>query len=529
MRFIVKSIARRWVVCGFLVWLAVAAALPLYAQTGDEGEGAATTSPELEALILEVALATKKAELAKQRGLLVDEVLGTPEIKALDGTATIEGDLAIEAAALAYEQLAEVGRKIAEDVCASANKSSVFVHSQTEINGILQYERVSAQLAMIDEQFQTWKTSLGKERIDDGLLTAFVTPVVVTQAISAAANIVSLFRTNVTINRSDITVEEASLVAAIAANTNCSIYYPASYPPNLLKMESVLLPQLQVIDTLSVELRNAIAEKAKNLTGTLRTKNKKLLQVTPNDTAWKTARGKARSLQEEINKLPFGSTEWDKKSKERLDYLRQVKEREAEIKKEKLYLDEKEKVDDAAAAKKGFDGTAARMEAAITAYDAMKTSLTTVAANGVAPLDVLLRAEKLFLAMTKLDATLCSAKCCQPQPTELKIGKETCYVKPTGYMLALKSVKTTGSEMTRRNLWTFGGVKILHQGGAIVDFLLYEPSGKIKKAGVYACRSEWRVMNHKKVNEPQKLPEFICSYDRESAAEAKDKSNAETK
>ena len=61
----------------------------------------------------------------------------------------------------------------------------------------------------------------------------------------------------------------------------------------------------------------------------------------------------------------------------------------------------------------------------------------------------------------------------------------------TPYLLAVEVLEAGGAEMTRRNLWTFKAAKLFYNGGAIVQFILYDKTGRVVKSGVKSGKTPW--------------------------------------
>jgi hypothetical protein len=208
--------------------------LQLQAQIAEEKKKlAAATQPDAPpSKDPQLDAAKRAADLAEQSKRLRD-ALPTPETKALEGKTTIDDKMAIESYTLAYESLAKIAHKIAVAVKAE-NPKKIFIHSEKDINYLLELRTFRAQIEVIRQAFKTATPPAPNLRslVVESVIGAGALAVT---AVKTLIDLIALFRTDTEIKSVEITLDDTALVASVAnqLGSGIKVYDPAILPLGL--------------------------------------------------------------------------------------------------------------------------------------------------------------------------------------------------------------------------------------------------------------------------------------------------------
>lgn len=391
----------------------------------DEKKLAQSDSPELAALKAQKAILEEQAAMAESRKKIVSATLAS-EVKPLEGTVKIDADNPVESQILAYKSLNSVAQRIADKVAAK-KPARVLIHADTDLSGLLGFQAFVRQLELIHTQLTGEKeaaeaTLIDARQVAQGKIVAIaapgllMAPLVIGAAIRSSIDLLSLFRTDVSLKYKDLTIGDLALVASVSGHLlekNIDIYYPSVMPPGMFSKDSDVLNRLKEMD----KAREALDGVHRNVTD-LKAELKQQIET----------------LNTEITTAAAANPPQDVTSKKALRDRKQTALNE-------------------------LAASDARLTAAATAWTAFQSALIKADENsGLNALTRLIRAEKL--------ATVAGAD---------------------SHLLLLKVAAAGGGHKTKRNLFYSG--KVFYGGGAIVEFILFEPSGKMAAAATLPAYS----------------------------------------
>ncbi len=239
--------------------------------------------PELDRLKREAEISKQRAEIAANKAKQVQSQLPS-QVKAPEGTTNVVGDHPIESQILAYDALNKLAESIAGRV-ASRNPAAVVIYSEAEINALVALQAFAAQLDLIATQLtaeiDNAKTAIANAKAavkpaHTAKLAAALelAPMVVGGALRSAADLLSIFRADVTLRYKDLTIGDIPLVAAVAGHLASrqqpvTVYHPALVPPGLSSADSAISGKLRELAGSRGEIEDQQQELAR-LDGTLK-------------------------------------------------------------------------------------------------------------------------------------------------------------------------------------------------------------------------------------------------------------------
>jgi hypothetical protein len=387
-------------------------------------------SPELARLKQKKALLDQQLGIAETQRKLVQELLPS-SIKAPEGAITLEGDHPIESHILAYKALGALADKIVKAIQAKVTNGKIVIHSEADINDLLGLQAFSAQIDLIDRELQneveSAKNALEPAKqieIPETALAASaapaLAPLIVGGAIRTAADLISLFQADVSFKYKDLTIGDRALVAAVAGKL------AAEGAVSKGEGSQGTVPKRTVyypsfVPPLLLDPNSQIGSKLQNL-------HRRRANI---DAVQKNIALLQHQLKQEIEQLT-DKIAADPNSKE----LPTFKQSRAD----------KQRSSDRLAV------VDARLSAVSANFTAFQNALLKMDDSGLNALTRILRAEKLSAAADG------------------------------AYFLLLKVTAAGGGSRTKRWLWT--RPKVFYSGGAIVEFVLFAPCGKIIASGV---------------------------------------------
>ncbi len=488
--------------------LLLLAAHALLAQTTTSSTGTSTTDPELQKLQTQQAIMDAKVGILQDQQKATIGMLPSSSVTPKQGSVTMTGDQPIQGRVIAYTAAGLLAKEIARIVCGAVptpgagvpastplaeedNRKKVVIYDSAEIASIVNYQAFVQQLNYINRQFNdnvkdtADKTITRAENETKRLappprgqaqaeaLPAVLIPGLVEGGLKSVIDIIGLFRTDTSISGKDFIPDDAALVAATAAELRvqgCVVYEPAVEPVAIFDPNSQLLSSLLSLreGVLGLQLRLAIAKT------TLQQQSDSLAAIL-----------QAQTALDALNKNIV--TENDAKKKKALEAQKKPAE-DAVQQAIQAWLAltgsaAKITASDALALKalkdkalKNLDPVSTALSNISTALDGLQTVLFKADDSGQAVMSKLLRAEKLYNAMTRPGAA----------------GKPRV---ANAYVLTEKMAALTGGVVTKQNFWV--PTRTFYNGGSIATYTLFAPSGEVLRSGTLTKRSN----NVKAVNE----------------------------
>jgi hypothetical protein len=378
--------------------------------TEAQAEDASTTSPEIQELQqkkqkaeLERDIAKAKEDAAKSNAAAAKAGLPTPETKALEGTISVDEKAALPSQILTYKTMWEIAKQAASDITTiKSNTDTLVVFSEKELGGVAAYKSALDQIGA----FQTRYNELNPPLVGAAAVPAFalLAPELVATLTKSVADVVALFRTNVEIKGTTVTVDDVAVVAELARGlrekkpTAKVIYPPLYYPLQFFK------------------------------DGVKKSKLIEKLGALYND--------RIRAV-EAIVAIEAKPPEQQKSEKDKIPSLKSLNEQVDKFTNALAVVDDK---------------------------------------TGLSALTILLKAEQLQLSLAQENTAI----------------------------VYIKTDAVGGSNKTTRNLFT--GTKLLHTGGLVVTFMLFDNDGAILYSKTYSCATEFTEFE----NEPE--PKLLKNF-----------------
>lgn len=434
-----------------LLLLALIPGLQLAAQDDDPAAPDAE-DPQLELLQDRNAILEERIKLAENQLKLLQAQFPGAEVEPLSGATTLEGEVPIESQVMAYRALAATAKEIADDVLAidGLGRGPIVIFDETELAAIVRYQAFLHQLALLEGEFDrlireaeslpSTAPELLRRRQAEPFAESFLLPALVTGILTSVADVAALFRTDVTLKTTALTIDDVALISEVASQLpTLDVYHPALYPPNLLELGSAdasgLEQMIQRLDRKSNDVTRDHLPKVKKLKAEL----DKLV-------------AEPSRLQSEIQQLKEKLK--TAKEPERAKIQKKIAENEQQL------PEAKEKAQKAKDELPRITALATALSQVQALYSALRTTLLAPGADGGADkLVLLLRAESL----------------------------RTLMAMPSTHTILLKILAAAGSTRATKNLFTGGSLS--HSGGAIVTYAVFDQGGKMVKSGVKGSRS----------------------------------------
>ena len=280
-------------------------------------------SPELARLKAKNTVLEQQAALAENRNKLISANFPS-DIQPLKGETKVAGDHPIEGEILAYKALIQLSADITDKIIAAiaVKPGRILIHCEADIGLLLGYQAFLAQMEVIrtriDDETEKAERLLSRpdfhpvahapEHLETPGIKGFVAldaggkaaagvagtalegvlggaPVALAgAAIRSAISLISLFRTDVSLNYSDLAIGDRALITAVSgrlAAAHVEVYDPALMPPHLMDTDSDITETLEdcnekcsrlegvrkKIEAKQSELKNKIEDLTKRIAG----------------------------------------------------------------------------------------------------------------------------------------------------------------------------------------------------------------------------------------------------------------------
>jgi hypothetical protein len=404
-------------------------------------------------LAAQQALADAKLKIQQDQQGMLTGALPSSTTAPQNGAVTVTGTNPFDSQRLAYTELSNLAAQVAEKV---TSPGPVLLYDQTEINSLVNYKSVLKLLGEVQAGVSTLHKAFNDNmdpeaqlllRVPQQTPTSVVksfapilAPGLVLGGLKTMSDLIGMFRTNTSIAFSTFTSDDAALIAAVAdklvSARKMEVYLPAVMPLDLADNTSAFATQLSTLQMELINIQNsAIVDQSKvqQISDALAT-----LMLADQTLQTNTDKTKTKGLAnaEESARVfalgllgVTGATHMDMPTailwkSQRDQFLRELGQ---------------------------FVTSVGNM---VASFGALQTSLTAVTNTGSATLASILRAEKLMRKATAAGATI----------------------------LLVKTSVLGGSVVTRVNLFTGG--HLLYTGGAIVNYTLFDATGKVTASGV---------------------------------------------
>jgi hypothetical protein len=465
-------------------------------------------SEELKKLKDEVEVLTekqKKAEaeqkIAEAKKAKFEAEFPKPSTTPLAGTTTVDAGVKIESEMLAYRAIETNADKVASEISDSSIKSLAIL-DQKQIKLLQDYTATRVQLGLMIKGYEGQiKTDQAQQNPNFRMAVAGIGPALAagSSMVGAFTDLLSMFRTNTTVNGMSFTVGESAFASEIfravrkpssGFASDIKLYYPLEYSPKPNGLEEY--PIIEKIEKLNdlrllagaltgqIDDAQAKKQKAEDKINELKEREKKIPEeltaaLDRLDTYEKInkkypsaeALEKVIDANKEIGHLKIEQKEIATKIQEETG---KVQGAENTLKKLYGYLDCDPASDDFINC---GEQIAAYLKALNAQVDKFYTAITTVSGEGVNPIGSFLQAEELKSALGCDDKSpLCGGS----------------------YILAIHVIDAGGNNRTMTNLIkdVFWGPNITHSGGAIVEYRLYDTDGVIQKSNTFAAYEPYR-------------------------------------
>lgn len=514
--------------------LLILSAGPVVAQTP-------TPTPRSEEVIRleeEKAQAQLRQAIAEANKAELEARFPRPTSSPLSGTTTINDTAIIEGQIIAYVALARAANKVVSGIrLNNINVSRLAIFNEDDIRLLLSYKTSKSQLEVLRQSYcqllstrQTRATDCPNEHAAAGADLApesFVPPLTIARSLLGSfVDLTSFLRTNVEIKGQTFDIDEAPLVAEVLRASrrpgadglnNAEIYYPRMYPPDFEpNKQYFILGALEVVLRLRTTAGRLIAELEKNGEDLGRAETKvETLRTAVNNLNLSRARAQER-LKNIL--IPAHCTEVPEcdgddptaveallrrhcprlsgEQRERvLELANQIRQLDSELASARSNLANAQNALERLEAERARLWEAFNTESNANRSEAQRTTNALVIADiagqlkarneqfdkfvaalvqagtggGANALTSLLKAENIQAALAPTAA-----------PTPPQSGKNP--EQPgKSYWLQLKVVKAGGNNRIKTNLlWDIftGGNRVSHSGGVIVEYILYETTGR---------------------------------------------------
>lgn len=465
-------------------------------------------------------LEEEKAQLDLQKGIAEDEKairdakFPKPTTTPLAGTTTVSDGAVIESQMVAFVSMARAANKLVSALKKRPGEiKNLAIFNEGDVKLLLSYKVADKQLEMLRQRY-------GRLLADSVVAECLPTPSpspspgieaflpagldIAKSFLGSFVDLTALLRTNVEIKGQSFDIDEAPLVSEVFRAARCqypdgiNLFYPAVFPPDIdPQKEYEILEKLEELHCLRISAGKLIGDIEENQTDINESEAKvKTIAATIGQTedAKKEAQTQLRllirahcknvsqndqTLDEQLAR--FGLSGWLTRfcsklpadQRERLfvldDHIKeiigQLPKLQAKLDAENINLGElKKKQEDlwqklqvGINNKEAADDVAAQIKGLNEQFDKFIASLIqTETATGVNQLTTFIKAENLKTALPFADPAV-------------------------SYWLQLKVIKAGGNNRIKTNLlWDIftGGNRVSHSGGAIVEYILYDTTGK---------------------------------------------------
>ncbi|HEY2391202.1 MAG TPA: hypothetical protein VGK22_08505 [Candidatus Angelobacter sp.] len=428
-----------------------------------------TADPMLAVLQAQQAQMDAKLKIQQDQQALLAGALPASTATPNSGAFTVTGANPFPSQRLAYMELQEVARKIADKVNA---KEPIIVYDQTEINSLVNYKAMIKMLTNLQTQVQGLQTefddnlhpaaqellTLPQTPISAKALAGILAPGLALAGLKTVSDLIGMFRTNTTIAYSNFTADDAALTAAVLEHLNMAgktVYQPALVPVQVIDDTSAFMDQLLAVQSaLAKMLDQAGQDQAKlqqisdALGGYLQadqaSQSNHDLIAAETDAAKRTALqtkqvglDRMRDVTQQYALRLFGAAATSKMDVTTANILKAARDQFLKV----------------------LAGFVVSIAATATAFGTLQTALSTVTNTGSVTLTAILRAEKLMTIAKQTDVRI----------------------------LLVKTSVLGGSIVARTN--SFTGGHLLFTGGAIANFTLFDATGAVKSSGVVVGES----------------------------------------
>ncbi|HEX6904780.1 MAG TPA: hypothetical protein VF789_34050 [Thermoanaerobaculia bacterium] len=155
--------------------------------------------------------------------------LPEPQTTPLEGKTTLDEDVTLESAILAYDSVSRIAGEIAR-LLKNDNVEEVMILDPADGAGLQELRWVSARIQALQAAFDSIKPEKPATKVFVAeAITAISTATVL---VKSALDLVALFRSNVDIKSSEITLEDTALVADLARQLrgHARVFYPRILP-----------------------------------------------------------------------------------------------------------------------------------------------------------------------------------------------------------------------------------------------------------------------------------------------------------
>jgi len=376
--------------------------------------------PELARVKLQAAIAKEQADTAASQAKRLQSRLPS-QVKALEGTTKLEGD-PIECQILAYQQVNKLATEIGTAIMAIAVKpTKIVIYSESEINLVLGLKAFKAQL------------TLAKDRLKAEIENAKA-------AITTAE-----------LQRSTVATGFVASLASLPLGAGGAIRAAADLVSLFKVDETIKYKDLTIPD---VSLAAAVAAALIKQSPSLPVYHSSIIppDLLKDSATLLATLSSLSDLRSELDESQPGLARMQAKLKAKIDKL--TTKIAADVAANKDTSKDQASLDREQGAHDLLSAATARAQASAASYDAFALALLkadeTTGSNGLARI---LRAEKLAAAAAG------------------------------AHWLVLKVAAAGGGYKTKHWLW-WPTTKVVYSGGAIVQFMLFNDSGKIDAAGV---------------------------------------------
>ena len=422
------------------------------------GQNQTSTDPTLAAAQLQQQiLAAQQAQSDAKLKMLQDQqsmltgLLPASSATPQSGAFTVSGANPFDSQKLAYDDLSQAAKTIAGKVTGAG---PVLIYDQNEINALVNYKSVLAVLTALQTQVdslqKTFNTQMdpeaqkllnlappaaGPARSFAGILA----PGLAIGGLKTLTDLIGMFRTNTNIAFSSFTNDDVALVAAVTddlATKGKQVYVPAVMPLGLPDNSSPFMTQLATLQTGLLNLQNSAVidqSKVQQVSDALGAYLQADQALQANTDTTKTAG--LTNAKEAARVFALGLLGGTSTSALDVPTVNIMKSQRDQFLKE-------------------LGQFVTSVGSMVTSLGTLQASLTAVTNTGSATLTCILRAEKLMIQATTPNATI----------------------------LLVKTSILGGSVVTRVNLFTGG--HLLYTGGAIVNYTLFDASGKVISSGL---------------------------------------------
>lgn len=435
-----------------------------------------------------------------------------PNSSPLEGKTTINDGAVIESQMISYVSMARAANilisqlKTASVTDSTGNTAAIkiknlAIYNERDINLLLSYKVALNQLSLIQMEYDDVLKKPG------GSSASFTLPTTIASSfLGSFVDLTALLRTNVDIKGQTFDIDESSLVAEVfrsargddglryvvsGKKTLVNLYYPATFPPDIdpNKNSAILtiLQKLFLTKSTVAALINALETNTKKVDeteGKIKTAKAKLVEIA----------SKRKEAVVEYKRL------------RRIYGLRPPAEVRERI--EKLFDDLKALTDEETETNTAAGKLNTSLQELKTAGAALRAKLSDHLQDPSQLEDTVTQLKALNDQFTKFVEALVKASdatATNPLTGYIKAESLTRTMEGTdSYWLQLKVVKAGGNNRIKTNLVVDvfrGGNRISHSGGAIVQYNLYDTTGKSLASDTLTSYS-----GYLKTNQVNKLP-----------------------